>query len=67
MTFECTKSKCDEDESTIPNNPITYVLGEKVDGFTVVDIDMNTGVATLRNLQMTFENSGLPKNFKWRD
>ncbi len=30
MTFECTKSKCDEDESTIPNNPITYVLGEKV-------------------------------------
>ncbi len=44
MTFECTESKCDDDENHAPNNPITYVLGEKIDGFTVVDINMHTGV-----------------------
>lgn len=67
MTFECTKSKCDDEKSPASNNPVTYVLGEKIDGFTVVAINMNTGVATLRNLDMTFEKTGLPKNFKWRD
>ncbi|HID8404588.1 TPA: hypothetical protein ACXIJH_004927 [Serratia marcescens] len=56
-----------ESESSFLPDGMNLVLGENINGMTVVSINANTNVITLRNVHMTFNKTGLPNNFKWRD